>query len=359
MLIQVPITVIINKIGKRNSIILGNISQVVSLLILIFSNNLLFLYVREFFSATAFALKTVAESGILRDSVPKSKIRGDIYSRIFGRGVSWYSKAAAVSIVISGFLYVINPYIPIVLCLAVAVLATLISICFNNTEQLEENKVEVDKTFKGSIKDLKEGFKIILKSSRLKSLFLMNGIIWGLICLLATYYATLLKDLNITAYYIGIIIAMLELMVGVGAKKANWFNTKFKNKSLTLIGLLISFSTAVVGASVIFKIPFVFLMVNILVFYFLTYILKGIFTILKARYLSNFTNSKNVTKIFAVNGIAVSIGRAGASYLGGQLLLYMPIEHAMLCIGIIFSIVVLIMYRLVKNKVGMLGTNPA
>jgi len=138
-----------------------------------------------------------------------------------------------------------------------------------------------------------------------------------------------------------------------GAKKATNFNSKFKNYSLTSIGLIISISSALIGIAVIFDLPFILLMSIIVILYPLRSISKGVFSVLTSRYLGNFTNSENITKILAVNSVAHAMGRSAIGFLGSILLLYMSIQYAMLWIGISFCLFILIVSKTIKNKVGL------
>ncbi|MCL2354437.1 MAG: hypothetical protein FWC68_00810, partial [Oscillospiraceae bacterium] len=62
---------LISRMGKKNSIVLGNTFQAISVLILIFFRSMPLLYLREFFNASSFSFKRIADQGILRDSIPK------------------------------------------------------------------------------------------------------------------------------------------------------------------------------------------------------------------------------------------------------------------------------------------------
>ena len=105
----------------------------------------------------------------------------------------------------------------------------MIHLCIDKNAKEENNKI----TFKENLKNIKEGFQYIVKSERLKALMLMIGVIWGLLSLLDTYQTTVLKDLKVSATYIGIIAAVVQMITGFTSRKANEYNNKFKNKSLT------------------------------------------------------------------------------------------------------------------------------
>ena len=70
----------------------------------------------------------------------------------------------------------------------------------------------------------------VFKSNRLKPLLLILGAIWGLSCLFGTYEVSLLEDLNISATFIGIALAIYQIIAGKMSRQSNKFNNKFLKK---------------------------------------------------------------------------------------------------------------------------------
>lgn len=105
----------------------------------------------------------------------------------------------------------------------------IISTHFFEIDNIKSNKENIR-----YVQDLKSAFSFILKSNRLRSLLIILGFIWGILILFGTYKITLLKDLNISATYIGIISAVLSIMTGRMSTLSNKFNEKYKNKTLVL-----------------------------------------------------------------------------------------------------------------------------
>ena len=60
MFSQIPATFIIEFLGRKNSIILGNILSCLYMVVILFSNNLFNLIIAEMLSATSFAIKESA-----------------------------------------------------------------------------------------------------------------------------------------------------------------------------------------------------------------------------------------------------------------------------------------------------------
>lgn len=349
MILQIPMTVVISKIGKRKSIILGNIFLLLELIIIIFSKGYIYLIISQIISSIAWACKSVSEGPLLNQSIPEAKTKSRIFTKIDSKGYSKYCYISAITTIMAGFLYEINPYIPIIFATTIVVLTLIMSLNFND---MEEEKEE-NKTIKQSIIEVKEDFKYILKSRRLRNLLLIIGVMWGIICLFGTYQNTLLKDINVPAKYIGIILAMLEILQGVASTKANKFNDKYKNKSLTYIALKMTIGIAIAGAVVIIGIPRIPQLAIIIFTYILRMYDKGIFQILKRRYIGNFTTPEVLTKIYSASSVICSIFRMSVSAIGSYLLTIMTIEYAMVFVGIIFTMVITLLSIYIKSSVGL------
>ncbi len=308
MILQIPITVIVSKVGTRKSVILGNIFWTLEVILILFSKNYFMIILSQFSSAIGWAFKSIVEEPLLNKSIPEGHLKGKIFSKINSKGYSRYCYISAITTFMSGFLYDINPYIPIILAIIFMLFALIISLNFIDVKE------EKSKTVKESISEVKDGFKFIFKSPRLKSLLLMLGFMWGLMCLFGTYQTTLLKDINVSATFIGIILAILDVVQGKAAVKANQFNEKHTNKTLTYISLRMTLGIAIAGAVVVmgmYRIP----MLAIIIF---TYIVrmsdKGVYKIISKRYMCNFMTPEMLTKIYSIYSIIASIFRviAGA-----------------------------------------------
>lgn len=301
----------------------------------------------ELSSAIGWAFKSTAEAPLLTRSIPEANTKGKIFTKIDSKGYSRYCYISAISTVIAGFLYEINPYVPVVLAILFEVFAIIISLNFTEVKQ------EESKTVKESINDVKEGMKFIVKSPRLKSLLIMLGFMWGMICLFGTYQTTLLKDINVSAKYIGIILAVLDIIQGIAATRANQFNEKHKNKTLTYMALQTTLGILIAGGVVwvgVQRIP----MLAIIIF---TYIIRmkdrGIYKVIKRRYIGNFMTPEILTKVYSVDSVITSILRMSICGLGSYLLTFMPIERAMVVVGILFTFVTLILSRYMKTRIGL------
>lgn len=355
ILFQIPNTIIIEKIGKKNAIVLGQFLNLISMTIILFCPNFIWLLASQGICSIGFGLKGIAESNFLNASLPETKRKSEMFSKIDSRGYSIYCFFGATSVLISGFLFATNPYIPIVLCLLTNLSALIVSINFIDIEKATEKveKKDMKQEIKNILCDLKEGFGFIFGSKRLSTLLIFLGIMWGIIDTYATYQETLLKELQMPSYYIGFMLAGFQMLVGIFSTKAIKFNRKYKNHSLTYIGLILTLGSMVLGVVTILKIPFeIQLMIVTMIFISRAYA-KGMYQVLKKRYMNNFSNSEILPKIYSVNGIMTSVGKMLVGLLASSILKRTDIFHALLILGAICTCAIIVLGIYSKSRLGL------
>lgn len=350
IVMQVPATLLTSKIGYKNTAIAGNILNIIFGILLITFNGFGGLALVQFISGTAFALKYVSESNLLSSSIPQAPTyqRNEIFSRLDKKGFSRYCIFSAISTIIAGFLYNINPYIPIFLSLLCTIAATAISFNFNDIQE-EESK----ESFKDYIKDLKKGYKFITKSKRLRALLIMTGAIWGIIVLLDSYQLTLLQNIGATSVQIGFIFAMFELTRGLFSNTAKDFNKKFKNKSLT--NILLTFATCFILAGIIAmtQLPFYTKLVVIVIILLIMGAANAIDQILAKKYVNNFASTKILPAIYSAKSICDNLFRTIVTLLGSAIVGIYNIDIAMVVMGIFILILTLGLTVYSKDKLGL------
>ena len=345
---QIPVTILIDKIGKRKSLILGNLINVFSMFLIIICPNFGFFIFEELFSAIATGIKGITEASILDLSIPKFNKKGEFYTKLKRTGYSKYCYMYAASTIMAGFLYKVNPYIPVVLCMGFCILATILSCSF---VEIKENAQE--ETPLEYLENLKNSFKFIFKSSRLKALLSSLGLIWGLLCLYDTYQVILLKEHGISSMFIGFILAIFQVTRGKMSKFSGKLNTKFKNKTLTTMSLMITISFLVAGFISMLNINLGLLVLAVVLAGITVSSTDGIYQIIKSRYLNNFSNSKILPKIYAANTIINNLFRMIIGFIGTLILSHFNITYTMIIIGISFTVVTYLIFCYMKPRVGL------
>lgn len=350
MFSQIPATFIIEFLGRKNSIILGNVLGCLYMVVIIFSHNLFNLIIAEILSAISFAIKESAEPSLLNESIPPTKQKSKIYARISEKGISRWYIINAISTIIAGILYEVNPYIPILLSLTTLIIVTLLSTLFiEPVKKTRKKKVESV----GQLKELGEAFKFVLKSERVKSLILFSAIMTGLLSVLSNYEINMMEELEISSTYLGILFAILGMVAAIATKKQEKLHNKFRNKSLTIIGFLAIGSCTFAGIAGVVAKQYPIGIVFIILFYIIRYACSGAYYPLIEKYLSNFTNEDIDTKIFTANNFFRSISSALVGILASFLLDRMETAYCMIGIGILFCILMILVSSFMKNRVGL------
>lgn len=176
-----------------------------------FANNLKILAIAQLVSAICFALKNISDKAILQYSIPEGRCQGEIYSKIEGRGTRNYYIINAVTSLLSGFLFIINPYLPMIGTLIFTIIAFVISLGFTDIQKIKrKEKISAIKQTEEYLIDLKDTFTYIVNSKRLRSLFLYSGISWGIYSLITTYRSSLLVDMSVSPQFITAITALVR-----------------------------------------------------------------------------------------------------------------------------------------------------
>lgn len=347
-LTQIPSTILIQKIGKRKSIIIANFIVVVHALIIIFAQSFIWLLASQLLCAIGFVIKATCETDLLYDSIEHGEKRGWTFAKIDGKATSRHYYIEAISSVISGFLFVINPYIPMVLCFLILLAVAMLSTKFEDI-QVNLPKSKISEEFK----NLKYSFRNIFKSKRLKSLLLFNALMVGIIKILQNLRNTVLLEVGMKEQYFGIIFAVLGVISGIATKNQDKIHKKYRNRTLTFLSLPTTISCLILGILLMFKIQTKISIPIILILFTLQYIMKGPYYVLIKRYFNNFTNSEKRVKIATVNNIVenliASILIFGASFI----LNIIPINYTLIVIGLVSVIAMSTLLDYMKGTVGL------
>ena len=349
IILLIPLTALINKIGKRNSLILANIVNALSILSYIMARDLSLVLLGQCLSAIAFNIKGVVETNILCDSLPQNGKRGYAFSKIDGKGMAWYYYVDAISSVAAGFLYVINGYLPFILCLICCLISAVLSFKF---EDIKKENQEVVST-KKYIKDLKNSFKYMMQSDRLKYLFIFGAVFAALLGVLVSLRSGTLEQIGVPEQYFGVIFALLGIVSGISAKNQNRIHNKFTNKTLAVISVPTTISCIIMGLCLIGKFNFTVILIILLVLFFIQFLAKGAFYTLIKRYLNNFTNSSLRSKITSAYNLVESIARAGVALCASWLLKITIPSNTVLVLGCVITIIIVLLLDSMRNKVGL------
>ena len=346
----IPATILINSIGKRKSLIIGNAFVALSILTHIIGLNFIFIVAGELFSAIGFIIKGICESNMIYDSLENDEKRGVKFAKIEGKGTSYYYYIDAVSSVIAGLLFSINGYLPMLLCLTCTLISVYLSTKFKEID--EKQKIDKYKVFK-EFKDLLNSFKLFGKSPRLKNLIFFGALISAIILSLTMLRSSIMQDIGIPSAYFGIIFAVLGLISGIAAKNENRFHKKFRNRTLGKLAIPLVFSCIILGILCSANLGYGLNVAIVLIVFLIQYIVRGPFYPLIKQYLDNFTTGSLRTKISSSFNLLENILRFLITFLASYLLRVTTTANTFTILGCILAIIVVLMLDNMRKKVGL------
>ena len=347
-ILQIPCTLLIHKLGKRRSNILANAILAIHVLVIIYSPDFFTLLVSQLLCAFSFNIKATSETDLLYDSLEHNEKRGHVFAKIDGKANARYYFIDSISAILSGFLFVINPYIPIILCFFNSLLLFFLSIKFKEIHP-EKGKMEV----KEEIKNIRYGFKNIFKSRRLMSLILFNAMFVGLIKILQNLRNAVLIEIHMPEEYFGIIFAVLGIISGISARFQGRIHKKFRNKTLAFLSYPTVLSFLMIGIVLIFNFNIEIKILLILILFAIQYIMKGPYYVLIKQYINNFTTSEKRIKISTVNNLIENLIASLLIFIAAFILEKVSVDNTVLVVSCIFIIVFTILLDYMRGTVGL------
>ena len=259
-----------------------------------------------------------------------------------------------ISQIVAGYLFTINGYVPMICTLVILIIATLISTQF--IEPNKKAKVNLKETIDmEEIKDIKSGFKFVLKSERLKALILSAAFISTLLTLLGSYEVNLLEDIKLSSIIIGFAGAMNSLISAIASKRENKFNSIFKNKSLTVLSLGLSISAVISGICGVLEIKedIIGILIILGAYMIMCGFVQGMYYTIIDRYLMNFANKEIDTKITAIYNLIRNAFRVVFGFLGSFILGITSSANALIIVGTIFTIIFIGINKYMKTRLGL------
>lgn len=353
VLFQIPSVMIADYFGKRKSIILGNGLLIIYILILMWAPNLLWLILANIFCGFGYGLKVISESNLLYDSVATHGGDG-IYTKIDSKGASAYYVVDMLFAMIAGYLFVINQYLPLMLCMVCLIISFILSFQFKDIHRSikQKSNKKFSEFMKGYKDDIKESFQFLKRSKRLKAYFIFATFFYGIIKVAATYRSNLMTDLGITPEQFSMIYGGLSLVAAVSASFSKKIQKQFRNKTLTVLSLthIVSMLLAGIISSIItnnMSIPFV------LVCCILMRICDAQWYVTEYTYLKNFTNHETRNKITFTYEIIMCIGAVFISIICAAILKFIPIRYTMIFTGLLFLAVAVVILDYMKTRFGL------
>ena len=254
---EVPTGVFADKVGRKNSLIIGTGFLVFGSLIYSLGYNFLQFAIAEIIWGLGFSFMSGANSAFIYDSLKQSKKEKD-FKKVWGNAKSWGYLAAGVSGIIGGLVAVYSKRLDWVLVAIGMLIAFFIALSFKEPKHYE--KV----TKKGYWKHTFECFKEAFTNKNILFLLIFNSLIAANSRIGLWFFQPYMNQSGIPIFLFGIIWASFTIFAILGSKSADRVDNYLgERKSLWLIICLITFSFIFMG---FWSIPFGFIFIYMLQF---------------------------------------------------------------------------------------------
>lgn len=308
---QLCSNLIVERIGIKKSIVVGNLFACLMVVLYLIAPSYGWLILANVLGALGFSLKSIGEGTLLFESLEKLK-KPTLFAKFEGIANARYFYTDAIMSVVAGYLFLINPYLPMVLCLVCLIIAFVLSTKFYDTTNTVIKKIKP--------KEYLLGFKGIMKSSRARSLLFFAFLIAGIISANTTLYKAIILDFNISADILAYIVCLFTIVIGVGSKIGRSLEKNLKNK--TLVSIMITMCTmlgliGIIGLTETFSIYKIILICASLC---VMGLMIGAYRVLIKKYITSFTTEDVRTKIASLYCMAENLGGTALLWISGIIL---------------------------------------
>jgi len=350
ILLQIPATMLTQKLGNKKSTILCNSLIIVSLFLYIIAPNIITIIIGDLIYAFGVSIKNISETNLIYIYLKLKDGNLNRLNNINGKASSRFLTLDAVTGLLSGVLFVVNPYLPIILGMVFFSIPIIISFRF---DEFNMDDIGNKKDFKTHVSSFKEDFKRIFQSKRLLSLFLHILLFFGIMRVTVKYYGAYLTAFHYNTEIFGIVYTILALVQAASAYKQDKIEGLNKRRILTILSVPYAISFILIGIISMFNIQKELLLVIFILILCIQGISIGVYRIFIQRYLSSFTNIDTRIPILTTYNLVANIGQFVVLFIAGIVLDKMPIQNAYIVMGAAFTILMLLITNFMKNRIGL------
>lgn len=344
---QIPAAIIVDKIGAKRCMIIGNILCLGWGINLMLNKSFIPVVLGETICALGFALKGVSESPFLYASLKKLN-RLNEFGKKEASGSFLYFIIEAVACAVSGYLFTINAYLPIIFACLCCVTAVILALNFNSISKTRE-KVPIKKY----VTELTDGFKFIFKSKRLNALLLFCCAFYGVISICNILMKSYFSEHNLSATGFGYVYAIFAICAAIGSKAQGLLEKRHKNKTLTFFSITYVLMLLTAGVLSLFKFRDNILINIGIILFSIQSILKGAYRIIIKQYITRYTTSSIRSKLMSVYYLCENLGSSLFSGFASIMLASFSVGLTCTIAGFILIIIMILILEFMTNKVGL------
>lgn len=347
VVLQIPSAIIVDRLGTKQSMIIGNILCMIWALNLIISNSFIMFIISEIICALGFALKGVCESPFLLSSLKKLG-RSDQFATVEAKGSTMYFIVEAIACIVAGYLYNINVYLPLIFAATCCLIATIISLNFTNITKSNETT-----STKKYLSDLSSGFKFIFKSKRLHAMLLFCCVFFGVIAISDVLTKSYLSEFNLSSTGFGYVYAIFAVCAALGSKIQDILEKKHRNKTLTFVSITYICLLLIAGVFALFNLQNnVIINIGVILFS-IQAILKGAYRIIIKQYVTRYTTSTIRSKLMSIYYLSERTGSTIFTAFASLLLAHYSIGISCTIAGFILMILIILIIQFMHPRMGL------
>lgn len=334
---EIPSGYIADKIGRKNSLIIGTIIQLSGVFILFGSKNYLMLVIAHMFNGLAWAFVSGADSAFIYESLIFLK-RESEYKRIEGKARFFGEMAIIISAILGSLIIGFGVRYTILLTMIGYAILVFVAFSFKEPprEIMERHRLHIE--IAGLIVIIKKS----LHNKRLLALFCYSFVIMGISSMIFLMYQPYFRATSLPVQYYGYIFAAFSSFAAIAALKAHYIEKKIGVYwSLLLMPLFLA--CALIGASLVF-------MWAGFIFFFLRELVRGYITPVLRDHTNKIASSSERATVLSIGSMFARVGFVVISTTFGFLSDDYGIKVMLLATGLVLLLFTVIVPILSKFK---------
>ena len=311
LIIQVPLMKFAKIYGNVFCFRLAPIITFVSLLCYLWSPSFAFLIIASLLKAIGWGLKNISSSPLLYNELKSIGKEGE-YGKHQGEAQSNFTLINILASIISGFLFEINPYIPIIICLVIHFITIIISFIVVPIQEKLELSIEKISMIKN--------IKMVITDNFFLTLFLFMMITWGLLGFLDTVNVDYLNSIGLSVGVCTIILSLAQITSYIFARFQYVTDRLFHGKAMYILVLCITVPFVLVGLFYVFDLPFIILCISAILAILMESLTGSQFRIYALDYINRYSDPSLSTEAVGVYYLFEALGRFIITFIAGIVL---------------------------------------
>lgn len=311
LILQVPIMKFVKILGNLTCFRLGPFFTFASLMTYLFAPSFGFLVFASLLKAIGWGFQNISSPSLLYNELKSEGLEQD-YGKVQGRAQSDFILINTIASFVSGFLFELNHYIPITLCLFIHFIIIIISFVIKPQHNNEMIVTKNNSVLKDIRKVMNDKFFIYL--------FIFMMIIWGLLGALGTMDMGYLSSIGISVSVCTMVFAFVELFAFVFARFQYMTDKLFKDKSMYVLAFCVTVPFILIGLFYFLKLPFSLLYICAFIAFLMEYLTRSQFRIYALNYVNKYSKPELATETVGVYYLFESVGRFVITFIAGMVM---------------------------------------